>query len=59
MKNHIAFKFLAILLCALALFGSVASTGAIVALTGAGLYDKTVQQVRDAEVKSWGRDFPI
>ena len=57
MKNHIAFKFLAILLCALALFGSVASTGAIVALTGAGLYDKTVQQVRDAEVKSWGRDL--
>ena len=57
MKNHIVFKFLAILLCTLALFGCVASTGAIVALTGAGLYDKTVQQVRDAEVKSWGRDL--
>ena len=57
MKNHIAFKFLAVLLCTLALFGSVASTGAIMALTGAGLYDKTVQQVRDAEVKSWGRDL--
>lgn len=57
MKNHIAFKFLAILLCTLALFGSVASTGAIVALTGSGLYDKTVQQVRESEIKIWGENL--
>ena len=55
MKNHIAFKFLAIALCALALLSSVASGAGIVALTAAGLYDKTVNQVREESIKSIGK----
>ena len=55
MKNHIAFKFLAIALCALALLSSVASGASIVALTAAGLYDKTVNQVREESINTIGK----
>ena len=54
MRNNIVFKFLAIALAALALLSSVASAGGIVALTAAGLYDRTVDQVRQDQINSTG-----
>ena len=45
MKNHIAFKFLAVLLCAASLLGAVGSALAVFALTEGDLYEKTVEQV--------------
>ena len=54
MRNSIVFKFLAIALAALALLSSVASAGGIVALTAAGLYDRTVDQVRQDQINSTG-----
>ena len=46
MKYHIAFKFLAILLCAACLLVSVAAGIGIFALVEADLYNQTVDQVR-------------
>lgn len=45
MKNHIAFKFIAVMLCALSLVGTLASAGSILVLTEMDLYNKTVDQV--------------
>ena len=44
MKNHIIFKFIAILLCAAALLGAVAGGGGILLMMEANLYDKTSEQ---------------
>lgn len=57
MRNHIAVKFVAVLLCALTLLGTVASAAGIVALTGTNLYDKTVDQLREEHIRSSGESF--
>ncbi len=57
MKNHIVFKFLAIALCALALLSSVVSGVGIAGLTAAGLYDKTVAQVREDAISAIGKNM--
>ena len=46
MKYHIAFKFLAVLLCACCLLVSLGAAAGIVTLAEAGLYDNTVQQLQ-------------
>ncbi len=45
MKNHIAFKFIAILLCACCLLCTVASAAAIITLTATGLYESTPEEL--------------
>ena len=45
MKNHIVFKFLAVVICALALLVSLASGVGVVALAEAGLYESTLEQL--------------
>jgi len=50
MKNHIIFKFLAILLCAAFLLGAVASGVGIFVMTEADLYQKTAEEAyRDTQ----------
>ena len=44
MKNHIIFKFIAILLCAATLLGAAAAAGGILVLMEAGLYEKDVNR---------------
>ena len=51
MKNHIIFKFLAVFLCATFLLGIAGSTVGILALTEMDLYDKTVEQVYEEEIR--------
>ena len=57
MKNHIAFKFLAVLLCAVTLLGAVGSAGGILVLTQMDLFNKTVDQVVEEEVRSDGESY--
>ena len=45
MKNHIAVKFIAVLLCAASLLGAVGSGMGVFLMTEMDLYDKTVDQV--------------
>ena len=52
MKYNIAFKFLAVLLCAACLLGAVGSAAGILVLTEGELYDKTVPQVREEVIRS-------
>ncbi len=52
MKYHIAFKFLAIFLCALALLVSVASAVGVIWVADAGLYTNTVQQLQQQRKES-------
>ncbi len=59
MKNHITIKFIAILLAALSLLTAVGSAVGIVVLTTAGLYDRTVAQMREEEMASVRRSFAV
>ncbi len=59
MKNHIAIKFLAILLAALSLLTAVGSAVGILVLTTAGLYDRTVAQMREEEMEAVRRDYAV
>ena len=56
MKNHIVFKFLAILVCALSLLVSLASGAGIIILIEAGLYENSLQEVQaqTQENTLWG-----
>ena len=54
MKNHAFFKFLAILLCTLSLFGAVAATAGVVTFAEGALYNKTVDQMLDARLQNDG-----
>lgn len=54
MKHHIALKFLAVLLCAASLLGAIGSALGILALTELDLYNKTVDQVLDENIRSDG-----
>ncbi len=57
MKNHIAFKFLAVILCAACLLGTLGSAAGIIALTGMDLYNKTVEQVVEENVSHEAKYF--
>ncbi len=50
MKNHIVFKFIAVILCAASLMGAVGSILGVVAMAEGDLYNKTVDQVIDERV---------
>ena len=52
MRNHIAFKFLAVILCAASLLAAVGSAAGILALTEADLYNKSVDQVVDEKLQN-------
>ena len=54
MKNHIVFKFLAIVLCAACLLGAVGSGLGILVLTQGNLYNKTVDQLIEERINSEG-----
>lgn len=57
MKNHIVFKFLAVLLCAASLLGAVGSGLGIGVLTAEDLYDKTVEQVYQEQAVKLGQAY--
>lgn len=54
MKYNIVFKFLAIALCALMLLGAAGSAAAIIGMTESGLYDISVEELRDRYIRSDG-----
>nr|MBQ8244501.1 HAMP domain-containing histidine kinase [Oscillospiraceae bacterium] len=57
MRNHIVFKFIAVVLCAACLLGAIGSGIGIFALTSMDLYDKTVEQVYQERIDSQARNF--
>lgn len=57
MKYNIVFKFLAIALCALMLLGAAGSAVAIIGMTEAGLYDISVEELRDRYIRSDGESM--
>ena len=59
MKHHVAIKFLAVLLAALALTAAVAGAAGIGILTSCGLYDRTVEEYRDERMESTRREFAV
>ena len=59
MKHHVAIKFLAVLLAALALTAAVAGAAGIGILTSCGLYDRTVEDYRDERMESTRREFAV
>lgn len=59
MKNHVAVKFIAVMLAALSLLGVVSSTVGIVALTGMDLYTQSVAQLREQQLESKRREFAV
>ena len=54
MKYSIVFKFLAIALCAFVLLGAIGSALVIVGMTELGLYDGTVEEMRERYLRSDG-----
>ena len=54
MKYSIVFKFLAIALCAFVLLGAIGSALMIVGMTELGLYDGTVEEMREQYLRSDG-----
>ena len=50
MKNHIIFKFIALLLCAASLMGAIGGILGVVLLSSQGLYDVTVKEMVGAQV---------
>jgi len=57
LKYNIVFKFLAIALCALMLLGAAGSAAAIIGMTEAGLYDISVEELRDRYIRSDGESM--
>lgn len=57
MKYNIVFKFLAIALCALMLLGAAGSAAAIIGMTESGLYDVSVEELRDRYIRSDGESM--
>ena len=51
MKHHIAIKFLAIALCALALLAAAGSTAGVIALTATDLYDNDFYDIYESELE--------
>ena len=57
MKYNIVFKFLAVALCALMLLGAAGSAAAIIGMTESGLYDISVEELRDRYIRSAGESM--
>ena len=57
MKNHIAIKFIAIILCALFLLGAVGGVTCIVGLSEMDLYNKTVDEYRAQQARDAARNY--
>ena len=57
MRYNIAFKFLAVALCALMLLAALAGGFGILALLEGGLFDKTVAEVREEKIQNSGLGF--
>lgn len=57
MKYNIVFKFLAVALCALMLLGAAGSAVAIIGMTEAGLYDISVEELRDRYIRLDGESM--
>ena len=57
MKNHIAIKFIAIILCALCLLGAVGGIGCIIGLSEMDLYNKTVEEYRAGQEQDNARNY--
>ena len=53
MKNHIVFKFVAILLCAVFLLGSVGGACGILILTEQDLYNRSFEDAYDEMIEGW------
>lgn len=57
MKYNIVFKFLAVALCALMLLGAAGSAAAIICMTESGLYDISVEELRDRYIRLDGESM--
>ena len=57
MKNHIIFKFIAVLLCAASLLGTVGGVLGMVLLSSEGLYETTVEEMVSAQVSQDSADL--
>ena len=57
MKNHILFKFIAILLCAATLMGAAGSVLGVVLLSSEGLYNVTVEEMAGAQISRDSADL--
>ena len=57
MRNNIIFKFIAVLLCAAALLGTVGSAAGILVLTEGDLYNRSVEEMREDELQIHGQMF--
>lgn len=57
MKYNIVFKFLAVALCALMLLGAAGSAAAIIGMTESGLYNISVEELRDRYIRSDGESM--
>ena len=57
MRNHIVFKFLAIVLCAAALLSAVGGGVGIFVMTEAGLYEKNVDQLYQEYMGNLAHDY--
>ena len=57
MKNHIAFKFLAVFFAALSLFGAIISAAGIIGFTAGELYERTPEEVLTESLQSRSQWF--
>ena len=57
MKHSVFLKAIALLLCAVSLLGIVGSGLAIFTLTEGNLYNQTVDQMVDAQIRAQGQDL--
>ena len=57
MKNHIVFKFIAIVLCALFLLGAAGGVAGILVLSEMDLYNKTVDEYREQVIRDNARNY--
>ena len=59
MRNHIIFKFLAIVLCAAALVGAVGGGVGIFVMTESGLYERNVDELYEEQLKNYALNYGI
>ncbi len=59
MKHHIAIKFIAVFLAALALLTAVGSGAGIVCMTALDLYDRSVSELQEEQMSGQRREFAV
>ncbi len=59
MRNHIAVKFVAIALAALALLTAVSSAAGVICLTSLDLYDRSVAEYQEEQYEGQRREFAV